>query len=350
MASKRTGAAAEREQRVAEVVAGWLDRQGLPPGGDRVLVVDDEDGGVERAVGRAGGQLRAWRRAAWEGRAARSWPADGEVDLALVRLPRGWLDLEMQLHATLARLRPGGRLWLYGGNDEGIKSAPRHLAEATGGAMSEVETLWIKQRTRILEALRPEGLALRDGLAAWRQELVVDLPGVGPRTLASYPGLFAHGRLDEGSALLLSVLPPVAPGARVLDFGCGAGALAMAVGARQPAAKLFLCDVDTVALVAARENVPGAQLLLGDGWGAVELGARFDLVLSNPPLHRGHAEDRGALDALVQQAPLRLVAGGRLVLVTWKVAGIAAALGERFARVDLLADACGYQVWQATAR
>jgi 16S rRNA G1207 methylase RsmC len=124
----------------------------------------------------------------------------------------------------------------------------------------------------------------------------------------------------------------------------------MAVGARQPAAKLFLCDVDTVALVAARENVPGAQLLLGDGWGAVELGARFDLVLSNPPLHRGHAEDRGVLDALVQQAPLRLVAGGRLVLVTWKVAGIAATLGERFARVDLLADACGYQVWQATAR
>lgn len=350
MAARRTGAGAEREALVAQVVSTWLDREGLPAGGERVLVVDDDDGGVERAVTRAGGTVLPWRRRALEGRPATPWPPEGEVDLAVLRLPRAWADFAMQVDAALCRLRPGGRLWLTGGNDEGIKSAPRHLAEATGGAMGEAETLWIKHRVRILEAVRPAQVPLRGSLAAWRQEVTLDLPRVGPRTLASYPGLFAHGRLDDGSAMLLGVLPDVAPGARVLDMGCGAGALAVALAARQPRARLFLADVDAVALVAARENVPGAQYLLGDGWGAVELGARFDLVISNPPLHRGHAEDRGVLDALVQQAPMRLVSGGSLVLVTWRMAGISAALREAFPRAEVLAEDGHFQVWRAPQR
>ena len=44
----------------------------------------------------------------------------------------------------------------------------------------------------------------------------------GPLEVVSLPGVFSHGRLDLGSALLLEHLDNP-PGGRLLDFGCGAG-------------------------------------------------------------------------------------------------------------------------------
>lgn len=343
MVATGTGAAAEREARVAGVLAGWLDREGLPEGAKRVMVVDDDDGGMERALKATGAEVRVWRRRATGGRKASAWPPEGLVDLAVLRLPRDWASFAMQVDAALGCLRAGGRLWVVGGNDEGIKSAPRRLA-------MQVETLWIKRRVRVLEALRPEAVELRGDLAAWRSEVPLELPHVGPRTLASYPGLFAHGRLDDGSRLLLEHLPPVRAGARVLDFGCGAGALSVAIAARQPDARLFMTDVDAVAVAAARENVPGALVLLGDAWSGVELGARFDLIVSNPPLHRGHAGDLQTLDALVQQAPLRLVSGGSLILVTWKNTGVIRKLSDVTRKTEVLAEAGPFIVLRGWVR
>lgn len=328
----------QREADIAQVVVDWLEREGCPAEPGRVLVVDDDANLLARPLKAAGATVSSWRRRAYVGKAS-AWPPLGEVDWAIVRLPRDWPGFAMQVHAVAARLRPGGRLWIYGGNDEGIKSAPRHLADLDQGFVAE--TLWIKQRVRILEATRPADFTPKGELSQWRQELSLDLPGVGPTPLVSYPGLFAHGRLDEASALLLEALPLPPAGARVLDLGCGAGALSLGLSRRQPQVRLFLADVDSLALAAAAENLPGATLLPGDGWSAVELGARFDLVLSNPPLHRGHGQDLQVLHALIDQAPMRLVAGGRLVLVTWKATGALARMRERLKKVEVLAERSG---------
>jgi len=349
-----TDTAAEREGRVSGVAAGWINTQGLPDGIDQVLVVDDEDGAIERAVAKAGATVRPWRRRALDNRKASPWPAEGTADLAILRLPRDWAAFALQVDAARSRLAPGGRLWVVGANDEGIKSAPGRLSRELGPV--EVETLWIKARCRVLEARIPATApAPRGALAAWREEVRLDLPEVGERSLVSYPGLFAHGHLDEGSALLLSALlgpgaPAVPAGARVLDLGCGAGALSVALAARQPQARLVLADVDAVAVAAARENLPDATVLLGDSWGAVELGARFNLVLSNPPLHRGQAEDHRVLEALVQQGPLRLVQGGRMVIVSWRTATVGKLLTAAFGKAELLAEDRRFEVWQARAR
>ena len=341
--------AEQREGRVSGVAAGWIATQGLPPGTGRVLVVDDDDGAIDKAVLGTGVVLERWHRRALNGRKALAWPPPGPFDLAILRLPRDWAAFAMQVDAARSRLVPGGRLWVVGANDEGIKSAPRHLVESLGSG--DVQTLWIKARSRVLEAVVPATAPPpRDSLAAWREELTLALPGGHVRTLASYPGIFAHGRLDEGSALLISVLPAVQPGQRVLDLGCGAGALSAAVASACAQVRLVLSDVDAVAAAAARENLPGAQVVVGDGWGAIELGARFDMVLSNPPLHRGQSDDRRVLEALIQQGPLRLVSGGRMVLVTWRTAGAGRLLTEAFGRAELLAEDRRYQVWQAQAR
>ncbi|WP_421021397.1 methyltransferase, partial [Klebsiella pneumoniae] len=46
----------------------------------------------------------------------------------------------------------------------------------------------------------------------------------GPLQVVSLPGVFSHGRLDRGTALLLKHLDNL-PSGHMLDFGCGAGVL-----------------------------------------------------------------------------------------------------------------------------
>ena len=74
------------------------------------------------------------------------------------------------------------------------------------------------------------------------------------------------------------------------------------MAARAPAIVLDLLDNDSVALEAARENVPGARLVLGAAL-ADTGAARYEAILSNPPLHKGFAEDHARLEQLIVEAP-----------------------------------------------
>lgn len=53
-------------------------------------------------------------------------------------------------------------------------------------------------------------------------------------------------------------------GAAVLDAGCGTGALAEAIAARDATARITGIDISTAFLVAARARVPGAEFRTGD--------------------------------------------------------------------------------------
>ena len=93
---------------------------------------------------------------------AAAWPPAGPFDLALVRLPKARDEQQMAAHAASSVLAPGGRLIVYGGNDEGIRSAAGMLDDCADG----VETLAARGHGRVLSARRPPNL---DGLRGrWR--------------------------------------------------------------------------------------------------------------------------------------------------------------------------------------
>ena len=75
----------------------------------------------------------------------------------------------------------------------------------------------------------------------------------------------------------------------VLDFGTGSGCLAIAVAHHCPTARVEAIDLSSPALALARENAARLgvadriQFREGNGFAAVPVGIRFDLVLSNPP-------------------------------------------------------------------
>ena len=74
------------------------------------------------------------------------------------------------------------------------------------------------------------------------QRVRVETP-FGPLELCALPGVFAAGRLDEGTSMLLPHLKYLKDRRRVLDWGCGCGVIA-ACAARAGAEEVMAADVD----------------------------------------------------------------------------------------------------------
>lgn len=285
-----------------------------------------------------------WNRRALGGRRATPWPPAGPFSAVALRLPRSKDELAMALHAGISALAAEGRLLLYGAKDEGIESASGLLE----GLFHAVRTVAIGGRCRLLEGRGPEwGRHLRSSLEAWKLRFELTHAGL-EKEWVSYPGVFAHGHLDPGTRLLLDCLPNLPEGSRILDYGCGSGVIGGVARLRCGGARLTLLDVDAVALEAARENVPGASLLLRDGL-PPGVASPLDFLLTNPPFHRGKTEDPGMIEALANRAAEVLSPRGALVLVTQRRLPLEAPLRRRFGRVSVLGDDPVFRVWEGRA-
>ena len=309
--------------------------------GGRILLAN-QGGALPSLLAARGLAFGLWNRRLVGGGKAEPWPPAGPFDVALLRLPKAKDEQEMAVHACLSVLASDGRVIVYGGNEEGIRSAAGMLEQLCGG----IETLATRGHGRVLAAHRPAAPSqLRAPLPAWRTTTTLEIAD-SRRDWVSYPGIFAANRIDEGTALLIGALPPLRPGARVLDYACGSGVIGAGAAAFAPGIVLELLDNDSVALEAARENVPGAHLHLGAAL-AVVGGARYDAILSNPPLHEGLVEDHAQLEQLIADAPAHLQPGGILQIVVQRRVPLDRLLSHHFATVTTPAENGRYRVWRA---
>jgi 16S rRNA G1207 methylase RsmC len=146
----------------------------------------------------------------------------------------------------------------------------------------------------------------------------VALPDVG-FTMATDRGVFSHGHLDAGTALLLRAAPPPAPDGDLLDLGCGSGAVALTLALRAPGARVWAVDVNARALEltaanAARNGVASIEVVAPDD---VPGDVRFATIWSNPPIRIG----KPALQRLLLRWLTRLMPDGSAVLVVQKHLG-----------------------------
>ena len=249
----------------------------------------------------------------------------------------------MLLTAAADRLAAGGTALVYGPKDEGIRSVDNHRPPS----LAPFETVLIKRRCRVLTTHRKDGGAGSGdsgGLEEWAETVAVDL-GQGEIPWLFYPGVFAHGRVDPATRMLIQHLPPTPPGSRVLDFGAGTGVIAKAVLTTTPEARVDLLEPDAVALAAAAVNVPEALAL--EVATLDEVPGPYDLIVSNPPIHEGKAETLRIFRQLAAAAGRLLAPGGRLVAVIQRRLAVEAILGKAFRRVQVLADEGPFRLWQA---
>lgn len=313
----------------------------------RPLIVGEGSGRLAAAIERSGGAPTTWlRQATVQGKvAARDWPQADHYDGALVRLPKSKDALEMALHASASLLQPGASIVVFGGNDEGIRSADKRLALVA----DEVGVVVSRHHARVIIGRRRGDIAgLKRALGDWRQVREIEIDG-RLRSWVSYPGTFAKGGLDDGTAFLIANLPAFEPGCRVLDFAAGTGVIAAAILGRVPDAVVGMIEADALGLAAARENAPGARAVPGDRLGAAGREA-YDVIISNPPIHDGTAESRAVLDRLITEAPGYLRAGGRLILVVQRRVSVMATLSAALAEPKVIADNGRFTVATAAVR
>jgi 16S rRNA G1207 methylase RsmC len=169
--------------------------------------------------------------------------------------------------------------------------------------------------------------------------------------LTSGSGVFAQGRLDIGTAVLLRETTPPSQGRTFLDLGCGYGVIAAALAVSSPAAEVWAVDVNERAVLLARENA--AALGVQDRVHAatpdqVPADLTFDEIWSNPPIRIG----KQALHELLLGWLPRVRPGGRAVLVVGKNLGADSLqrwLTDHGHRTERLASAKGFRVLEVRA-
>ena len=165
-------------------------------------------------------------------------------------------------------------------------------------------------------------------------------------TFITDAGVFSRDGLDRGTEVLLDALPALS--GRVLDLGCGWGAVGVALGRRWPGLDIVMTDINSRAVELARRNLTEngvkATVVQGDGFAAVE--GRFDAIVTNPPIRAGKAVIYG----LFAQARDYLKPDGALYVVIRKQQGAPSALKylkEIYAQAETVDRGSGFHVLRA---
>ena len=264
-------------------------------------------------------------------------------DTAVVYLPKSKELSDYVLKAVAARL-PNADVFLVGEKKGGIEGAskqlipfgkPRKLDSARHCQLWQVSVVNVPQAPVLAHLAQHYELALEEG----------------PLNVVSLPGVFSHGRLDRGSALLLDNLDKL-PSGHVLDFGCGAGVLGAAVKRRYPHNSVTLLDVDAFATASSRLTLAAngleGEVICGDGIDAAPM--ELNTILSNPPFHVGVHTDYHATENLLQKAIKHLKKGGELRIVANSFLRYQPLIEEQFGTCTVKAEGQGFRIYSAKRR
>lgn len=250
--------------------------------------------------------------------------------------PKNKPEALFQLQNLLSLLPVGSDIFVIGENRSGVRSAETVIAE-----WASLEKIDSARRCGLYHGRldhQPEFNA-----DDFRQQYQSD--GLVIDTL---PGVFSRDGLDPGSALLLSTLSPHTKG-KVLDLGCGAGVLSVALAKHSPKVRLWLTDVNAAALAASQATL-ASNGIEGEVFASnvfSDVNGRFDMIISNPPFHDGLQTSLEAANALIRGAAKHLNTGGELRIVANAFLPYPQVLDETFGNHEILAQTGRFRVYRS---
>lgn len=263
---------------------------------------------------------------------------DDIFDSVVIFYPKSKEQLSFSLSQLKTNISAKTDIYLVGDNKGGIKSLTGH-AEKLGLTAHKLDNakhcLWF--------ALN--GLADKPQAAVAMQTFSAKLLDKNLQ-FCSLPGVFNHGKLDIGTAILLEHTNHIHQGT-VLDFACGAGVVGSYLLHQQPALKLYCSDVSALAVESSKAtfalNQQNATVLAADG---IPNGTPlFDHIISNPPFHTGIKTDYSVAQKFIDDSLGKLKSGGSLTLVANAHLPYAEWLKSTFGNVKELARRQGFVVY-----
>ena len=159
--------------------------------------------------------------------------------------------------------------------------------------------------------------------------------------IVNYPNLFAHGRLDPGTAFLMDNFPFVANNGKIVDLACGDGILAMKAAKSWPEAELLCVDESWLAIQSAKETfeVNGVSnkviFKVTDVLEGVDRDWA-DLILCNPPFHSNMGITTATALKMFRQSARVLKKGGELFVVANKHLAYEKQLSGIFSKAQII--------------
>lgn len=315
--------------------AGQLS--GAPPA--RVVVIDDVTGSLAVALtelltqqGAAGAVVRVHCDSLVDEERVRRSAETAGVDLdvhpvlgtelltgadwVVLRLPKSLAALDEVAEAAARAAAPGVRL-LAGGR---VKHMTRGMNRVLLEHYHSVAASLGQQKSRVLLGSGPRppsGSAAAVPHPAARYPRCERDPELD-LVVCAHGGAFAGAAIDHGTRFLASFFSALPTDAhQVVDLGCGTGVLAALVARQRPGAQVLAVDDSAAACrsaaatlqandVADRARVARTDVLDGVA------DASLDLVVCNPPFHRGTARDSDAAFRMFAESRRVLRPGGEL--------------------------------------
>lgn len=227
--------------------------------------------------------------------------------LVVLRLPKSLAALD-EIAAVVAHFADPRVVLLAGGR---VKHMTHGMNRVLLGHFRSVRASLGQQKSRVLIANDPIARDLARYPISRRHD-DLDL------TVCAHGAAFAGTSVDLGTRFLSSFLDRMDSTARsVVDLGCGTGVLASLVARQLPLAAVLAVDESCAACrsttatarvngVADRVNVRRTDLLAGVP------DATVDLVVCNPPFHRGTTRDSDPAFRMFSDAARALRPGGEL--------------------------------------
>jgi 16S rRNA (guanine1207-N2)-methyltransferase len=274
-------------------------------------------------------------------------PACAGRQRALYRISKEKRVVEHVLQSLWQLLPDGGELCCAGYKNEGIKTFAKRAAQAWQSApvltrgIGNLHLYTFRKTGRSHAALNPTDYHALQPIGAWHGHEVY-----------SKPGIFAWDRFDEGSRFLLDYLPVFlqqhdCTAQQALDLGCGAGLLALAL-LEAGCAGVTATDNNAAALCAceftlSRHPRAGHARVVAADCGA-GIAAHFDIVLCNPPFHRGFGVDQDLTERFLAAARHLLAPGGRALFVVNSFIPLERKAAALFGQVQTVADERRYKL------
>ena len=151
-------------------------------------------------------------------------------------------------------------------------------------------------------------------------------------TLVSRPGVFCHRRLDDGARALLKVVE-VRDSDRIIDMGCGAGAVGLALAGRNAKITVTGVDSNARAVWCAEQGAVANELAnfqaVHTADGSCEGEGSYDLFLGNPPYFSNYR----IAELFLQTAVRMLKPGGEIMIVSKSISWYKQRMAELFDEV-----------------
>ena len=269
----------------------------------------------------------------------------GRFDVAFIRAPY-WLGnraVRALICAALLSLREGGEAYLAGERSRGFDTFARMFDDAFG----ESEPVAAPGRIKVIRARRTTRQPIQGPVFASEFGEYGAMVNGWKLRVARHPAVFADGRVDDATRMLIDCLPEST--GRQLDFGCGSGLVAAAMARKSPESRITAVDSNLAAVevcsrtaelngltnVSVRPSYFGEELPSGG----------FDVIGCYPPFHVGPGVSHYAARRLIREATRLLKSTGKFFVVQSSAQSHEGLLRKWFGQVREVARGRSYRVY-----